>query len=75
MIGWSCKVETIDRKEVQLKARNQLNVIYTYLALAISAFAALLSQSATVFVICVVLTMGCFFSEGLLRPNPSRRKR
>jgi hypothetical protein len=58
-----------------LKARNQLNVIYTYLALGISAFAALLFQSATVFVICIALTMGSFFSEGLLRPNPNRRKR
>jgi hypothetical protein len=64
-----------NRKEVLLKARNQLNVIYTYFAMGISTFAALLFQSATVFIICIALTMGCFFSEGLLRPNPIRRKR
>ena len=62
-------------KEVLLKARNQLNVVYTYLALAISTFAALLTQSVVVFIVCLGLTVGCFYSEGLLRPTPYRRNR
>lgn len=58
-----------------LGARNQLNIVYTYIALAVSTFAALLLESAAVFVICLALTVGCFFSEGLLRLAPTRRRR
>ena len=63
------------KEELNLSARSQLNLFWSYVAFGVSAFAALLTQSATVFVVSLALSLACLFSEGLLRPAPARRKR
>ena len=68
-------ITQIERRSLIVSARSQLNLFWSYAAVGVSTFAALLTQSATVFVVCLALGLACLFSEGFLRPSPVYRKR